>query len=1170
MNLFYLFFLFLSTLVAILIALIIWRRSKSMPGGIYLIYLLLGLATWSFFYACHWLADNEETQRIWLNLAFAGVVTVPTALLFFSLRYTNQTQKIPRYIVFLFALEPLITYVLIWTDSYHGLFYNRTVFRGMIENGGRWFWLNVFYSYLLIAISIVLLVRAWFSTTRPLRPQITLIVLGVSAPALVNLASILGLATGISIDLTPITFLFSGFFVVLAVSRFGLFDIVPVARSTLFERMTDAFIVLDAQDRILDINQTALNLFARTSKEVIGRNASEVFSEQGDWFRRHRDTLVLQEEVTLQAEAPLIFDLRITPLYDRRGYYSGRLIVARDITERKKAEQAEREQRILAEALRDSLAALSRSRSFDEVLDRILDNVGRVVPFDLATLLLADDAGMVRAIRHRGYREYGLEHFIDGLDFAFTDFPHFERMLAAKKAVVLPDTHQSKDWIRVDGFDRIRSYVGAPIIVHDRVIGFLDLLSFTPDFFSRIHAERLQAFADEAAIAIENARLLEETRQRAEQMAALFDIGLAVTSGLDRNNILKHLFEKCQRVLPMDAFYVALFDPETGLIHHPLFYDNGKFHDVPPRHIREKPGLSGHIITTRQTVYLQDALDEQTTSHYQIIHTGGSATRSYVGVPMTVGERAVGVISMQSYHPAAYTPDQVRLLETIATQAAIAIENAHLFDEIRQRAEEMTALFDIGLAITSDLEQEYVLKALLEKCRQILPLDAFYIAVFDPQTGEIRHPLAYDLGEYPKIPSRNINKNPGLSGYVIRTRQTLYVPDILLPEAAEKYQVFYSSGTPIRSYLGVPMSIGERVVGVLSIQSYQADAYSSAQIRLLETIATQAAIAIENSRLYTMAQEEILERKTAEQRYRALFEQSQDAIFIIGFDGHYLEANWRAANMLGYSMPELLALHFSDIYVWPAEGVKIFEQLLAGQNVPLYESRLRRKDGSEITVEISAELVCDADGRPLHIQKVMRDITERKQNELNLRTANEKLRTQLARIKALQAQLRQQAIRDPLTGLFNRRYLEDVLQREIALAEREQTGVVVVMIDIDRFKKFNDTYGHDAGDFLLKQLAALLQREVRRSDISCRYGGEEFLVIMPGATLQKGLERAEQIRKSFCASRYHFMDYQLKATLSLGVAHYPEHGQTWEELIHAADRAMYASKAAGKNRVCSA
>jgi diguanylate cyclase (GGDEF)-like protein len=121
------------------------------------------------------------------------------------------------------------------------------------------------------------------------------------------------------------------------------------------------------------------------------------------------------------------------------------------------------------------------------------------------------------------------------------------------------------------------------------------------------------------------------------------------------------------------------------------------------------------------------------------------------------------------------------------------------------------------------------------------------------------------------------------------------------------------------------------------------------------------------------------------------------------------------------------------------------------------------------------------------------------------------------------------------------------------------------MMDIDGFKAFNDTYGHDAGDQLLRKLGEFLQSEVRSSDISCRYGGEEFLIVMPGTLLKKGYERAEHLRAAFLSLDIEHFGVKLCATLSIGVATYPRNGDTWEKVLHAADQAMYAAKVAGRN-----
>jgi diguanylate cyclase (GGDEF)-like protein len=173
----------------------------------------------------------------------------------------------------------------------------------------------------------------------------------------------------------------------------------------------------------------------------------------------------------------------------------------------------------------------------------------------------------------------------------------------------------------------------------------------------------------------------------------------------------------------------------------------------------------------------------------------------------------------------------------------------------------------------------------------------------------------------------------------------------------------------------------------------------------------------------------------------------------------------------------------------------------------------------------------------------------------------------LAEIQHLQTELREQAIRDPLTGLYNRRYLNETLERELARAVRENYTISFVMIDIDHFKKINDTFGHDTGDVVLRKLATQLLNQARIIDIVCRYGGEEFLVILPNVTAEFAFQIAERWRKSFLGLTMPLGYGSVQATISCGISEFPLNGNTVEELISTADKAMYRAKAAGRNRV---
>ncbi|HEY3232544.1 MAG TPA: sensor domain-containing diguanylate cyclase, partial [Roseiflexaceae bacterium] len=182
-------------------------------------------------------------------------------------------------------------------------------------------------------------------------------------------------------------------------------------------------------------------------------------------------------------------------------------------------------------------------------------------------------------------------------------------------------------------------------------------------------------------------------------------------------------------------------------------------------------------------------------------------------------------------------------------------------------------------------------------------------------------------------------------------------------------------------------------------------------------------------------------------------------------------------------------------------------------------------------------------------------------------TVAEHVALALANLK-LRETLRQQALRDPLTNLFNRRYMEESLEREVRRSVRHTSQLGVMMIDIDHFKHFNDTFGHAAGDTLLRAVGALLIAHTRGEDIACRYGGEEFTLILPDSALEDTWKRAEQMREAIKRLRVrHGGELLNVATVSVGVAGFPEHGAVPEALLRAADLALYQAKAEGRDRV---
>ncbi len=232
---------------------------------------------------------------------------------------------------------------------------------------------------------------------------------------------------------------------------------------------------------------------------------------------------------------------------------------------------------------------------------------------------------------------------------------------------------------------------------------------------------------------------------------------------------------------------------------------------------------------------------------------------------------------------------------------------------------------------------------------------------------------------------------------------------------------------------------------------------------------------------------------------------------------------------------------------------------------------------SHIKVEGPADYLCVplvAQGEAIGLLHLCHPVTEHSENEWyhyqkkqRIHTIIDSLSLAIANLK-LRSTLREQTIRDPLTNMFNRRYMEETLEREILRAKRKEDHIGVIMLDIDHFKSFNDNYGHQAGDVLLAALGNFLQNHVRGEDVACRYGGEEFILVMPGAELEPTQKRAQDlIEKVKFLSVAHQGQSLGTISMSAGIAVYPTNGNTAESLVQSADQALYRAKVKGRNRV---
>ncbi len=292
-----------------------------------------------------------------------------------------------------------------------------------------------------------------------------------------------------------------------------------------------------------------------------------------------------------------------------------------------------------------------------------------------------------------------------------------------------------------------------------------------------------------------------------------------------------------------------------------------------------------------------------------------------------------------------------------------------------------------------------------------------------------------------------------------------------------------------------------------------------------------------------------------------LIESMSDGILVLDMQNRVVDINPAMETMLGHKPTSLIGKGVSDILkAWMDQT----DSVLIGDKTRI---ELRLPNSPSRYLDLRVTPLHDARENVTGRLMVFRDVTDRKQAEKKLRLANDQLQTQLIEIGILQSKLRAQAIRDSLTNLFNRRYLDETLDRELERAARENYPVCVIMIDLDHFKLVNDTYGHEAGDVVLKTLADTLSLHCRRGDFACRFGGEEFVVVMPNIASDVAYQRADELRKTLNSMQIPYGRFLLNATISMGIACYPSNGEERESILRAADQAMYAAKKAGRNHI---
>ncbi len=482
-------------------------------------------------------------------------------------------------------------------------------------------------------------------------------------------------------------------------------------------------------------------------------------------------------------------------------------------------------------------------------------------------------------------------------------------------------------------------------------------------------------------------------------------------------------------LLGWDACYVILYDPQQRGKPRPLLamdiVDGKRTKVINVAPDRPSPNMLRAIA---EDGFIKPA--EASVSNDPVFMFGDSNRRAESGmfVPIRTGERVIGILSIQRYIRGVYAQESLVTLKSLADQCAGALERIWAQEKVSQLAERRSILYNATKAITASLDLEQLYEAIYSAVKQVMPCDDFIIDGYDESTNEIVALYIIESPNVRKYPPRYYADH-GLTGLIVHTSQSIHFNSVDEMEASGIKFELTGSENHTQSVVAAPILFHNQVKGMISAQSYQANAYTNDDLELLEMLASHAAIALENARLFSEMQE-----------------------------------------------------------------------------------------------------IAD---------------------------------------------------KDPLTNLmFNRRKFYELAEREFARAKRYPASLSVMMLDVDHFKNFNDQFGHEIGDLILKVIAQICVKNVRNVDIVGRHGGDEFIILFPLTNAKSAAEVAERIRRQVeqinLQESSQFFEKAtgariplgvIHATVSIGVAELDESYKSIDVLLHHADRAMYFSKMEGRNRV---
>src|ERR1700676_3040577 len=479
----------------------------------------------------------------------------------------------------------------------------------------------------------------------------------------------------------------------------------------------------------------------------------------------------------------------------------------------------------------------------------------------------------------------------------------------------------------------------------------------------------------------------------------------------------------------------------------------------------------------------------------------------------------------------------------------------------------IAVLYDAGQAVLSTFDLDEVLQRILEIAHDYFHLRNVAIVLLDQKSQQlyVRSQIGWDEGQDKVL----LPLGQGITGAAALKKQPVYAPDV------SQDPRYFCSAKSTRSELAIPLMVRDEVVGVLDCQSDHVNHFDSETIDLLTLFSTQASIALQNARLYSLEQQ----RARQLQAINAIAQQTTavlDLEELLNRVCQLIKDAFRVSHVslfLREDQDLVLRSHHGTLTPRIPQGGRFPASnepwaTILSNNRTMVESDLRSATTMKFFAESASRLRIPlvSFGQALGVLALDSSQPDafRDGDLESLESVADICATAIQNAHYVE-RVKQLAYLDGLTGIFNRRFFELRIMEEIERARRFNSGMAVIMVDIDQFKRLNDEFGHLLGDEVLRQVSSIFSQQLRKIDVVCRYGGEEFAILLSQTSQQHALGVAEKLRRM--VDNWQFPGVPRSVTISAGVATCPDHGSTREELVKAADAGLYAAKQAGRNCV---